>query len=739
MTAIKDPGTVILQPGQTTKIRIQAGQHLKVRKNLNAADPSDLQVADNLVATRHADSLHLRYADGSALQLDDFFTQCSSASVCSVNLANDNPDGIILSGDMASGNVAGSDGGILVYAHGQHDVLLSMAQGQSGVLGAFQALGDAPLLTYLPQSSDALAMAAMHGGEPGALGLAAAGLLVLGLGGASHGDTATANSTSTLTPSPTNASAHVPSVSQVTLSSATGAQHNTLNAGDVVLATVAMSEATTVTGTPTLDLTIGANVVQAHFVSGSGTKDLVFSYTILDTQSDANGISIAANSLTLGAGTLKSGAGMNALLSHGAVADNASFLVDTTAPTLTISSSASTLKAGETATMTFAFSEDPLNTFDASDIVATGGTLGALGGSGLSRTAVFTRTADLATGNTSISVAGSGYTDAAGNQGGNASTSVLFDATPLQTVAITSYTDSDGVGAAIGNFASGTSTNDTTPVLNGSLSAALGATEELHVFDGSTFLGRATVTGTRWTFVLPTLLDGSQHSYSAAVQDAALELGVGSDPFMLTVSAPYERMSNPFLSGNTDGWDLHPTATNGGIDNVTYGSSRTTDGIVFNKGDSVAGGSAYQTLTHLVVGQSYTVQYKLDEIGTISDHTLFAHVQDGALPNSGTVLASQTYDQLGVNVTYHSFTFTAASSTATLVFENPSSVNTMNSDLVLTQASVMTTDEATRHRATAPQRWCWTWMVAMVCKPSHRPTVPTLICSTPAWPPKAAG
>ena len=165
MTAIQDPGTVILQPGHTTTIRILPGQHLKVRKSVNAADPTALQVADNVVATRHADSLHLRYADGSALQLDGFFSQCTSASVCSVNLANDNPAGITLGGDMASGNVLAADGGTLVYAHGQHDVLLSMAQGHSGVLGAFKALGDAPLLTYLPQSSEA-AMVAMHGGDP---------------------------------------------------------------------------------------------------------------------------------------------------------------------------------------------------------------------------------------------------------------------------------------------------------------------------------------------------------------------------------------------------------------------------------------------------------------------------------------------------------------------------------------------------------------------------------------------
>ena len=81
-------------------------------------------------------------------------------------------------------------------------------------------------------------------------------------------------------------------------------------------------------------------------------------------------------------------------------------------------------------------------------------------------------------------------------------------------------------------------------------------------------------------------------------------------------------------------------------------------------------------------------------------------MQNAGLPNRSTVLESQTYHQLNVDTTYHCFTFAATSSTATVViatavFGRPSSVNTLNSDLVLTQANVMTMDEATRYRTTA--------------------------------------
>ncbi|MCX7092361.1 MAG: hypothetical protein NTY50_02755 [Methylobacter sp.] len=124
-----------------------------------------------------------------------------------------------------------------------------------------------------------------------------------------------------------------PIVSSVAISSATGIQNSTLNAGDVVSVTVTMNEATTVTGTPQLALTIGSTPVSANYASGSGSTALVFTYTILAGQTDANGISIAANSLS---GTLKDAAGNAATLTHGAVTDNAGYKVDTTAPTASV-------------------------------------------------------------------------------------------------------------------------------------------------------------------------------------------------------------------------------------------------------------------------------------------------------------------------------------------------------------------------------------------------------------------
>ncbi|MGE6101644.1 beta strand repeat-containing protein, partial [Aeromonas salmonicida] len=154
-----------------------------------------------------------------------------------------------------------------------------------------------------------------------------------------------------------------PGVSSVAITSASGVQSSTLNAGDLVSVTVAMNEATVVNtagGTPRLALNIGGSTVYADYVSGSGTAALVFQYTVLPGQTDANGISIAAGAIAANGGTLRDAAGNDANLSHALVADNASFLVDTTAPVVSgVSSStaAGTYGVGTVISIQVSFSE----------------------------------------------------------------------------------------------------------------------------------------------------------------------------------------------------------------------------------------------------------------------------------------------------------------------------------------------------------------------------------------------
>lgn len=155
-----------------------------------------------------------------------------------------------------------------------------------------------------------------------------------------------------------------PTVSTVAITGATGVSNSFVNVGDVVTATVTFSKSVTITGSPTLGLNIGGTVVQAAYSSGSGSTSILFTYTIQSGQTDANGISIDANSISLNGGTINDSVGNVATLTHTAVADNASYKVDTTPPSLStvaITGSAgilnNTLNVGDTVQVTATFTE----------------------------------------------------------------------------------------------------------------------------------------------------------------------------------------------------------------------------------------------------------------------------------------------------------------------------------------------------------------------------------------------
>ncbi|MEO8547483.1 MAG: VCBS domain-containing protein, partial [Sphingomicrobium sp.] len=237
--------------------------------------------------------------------------------------------------------------------------------------------------------------------------------LVDGDGTANGGaDTGTANATINVTAA---IDTTPPTVVSEVITSATGIQNNRLNAGDVVTATVTMSEAVIVTGTPRLQLNIGGTLVQANYASGSGTNTLLFTYTILATQTDTNGISINANALTLNGGTIRDASNNSAVLTAGAVLDNANFVVDNTAPTVAVTGTSLGNSTGSTATVTFQFSET-VTGFTVADVSVTNGSISNFTQvDGDTYTATVTRTSN---GSVKVSVVVNSYTDLAGNLGG---------------------------------------------------------------------------------------------------------------------------------------------------------------------------------------------------------------------------------------------------------------------------------------------------------------------------------
>ena len=101
----------------------------------------------------------------------------------------------------------------------------------------------------------------------------------------------------------------------------------------------------------------------------------------------------------------------------------------------------------------------------------------------------------------------------------------------------------DDAGLIQGQVANGGTTDDPTPTISGTLSAALATGETLRIFNGTTLLGSATVNNTTktWSFT-PTLAAtaGINYSITARVADAAGNLGTASAArtFSLDTTAP---------------------------------------------------------------------------------------------------------------------------------------------------------------------------------------------------------
>ncbi|WP_305607344.1 Ig-like domain-containing protein, partial [Rhodoferax sp.] len=124
--------------------------------------------------------------------------------------------------------------------------------------------------------------------------------------------------------------------------------------------------------------------------------------------------------------------------------------------------------------------------------------------------------------------------DAAGNAGtASAAYAVTVDAAvPAATATVTAA--ADDAAQVTGNVAHNGLSNDTTPALSGTVSAALTGGEMVVVYDGGTRLGAAAVSGTTWTFAPTALTDGS-HSLTAVVEGAGGNQGSASAAYVLNI------------------------------------------------------------------------------------------------------------------------------------------------------------------------------------------------------------
>lgn len=78
--------------------------------------------------------------------------------------------------------------------------------------------------------------------------------------------------------------------------------------------TIQYSENVIVSGTPRIEVPIGLITANFNYVSGSGTNTLTFSYTLLSSDYDFDGLPSTLNSVSLNGGSIRDGGGNNAPL-----------------------------------------------------------------------------------------------------------------------------------------------------------------------------------------------------------------------------------------------------------------------------------------------------------------------------------------------------------------------------------------------------------------------------------------
>ncbi|RYD95927.1 MAG: hypothetical protein EOP54_14875, partial [Sphingobacteriales bacterium] len=310
------------------------------------------------------------------------------------------------------------------------------------------------------------------------------------------------------------------------------------------------------------------NVVSPVFTGtaeANATVKLYEGATLLGSTLATNGAWSITLSTALTAGVHKfTATATNSSNITSALSGELSITVDLTSPSVTISSSSVALKAGETATITFTFSENPGNTFtwdgSSGDITVSGGTLSGISGAGLIRTAIFTPAANTNNGAASITIAAGSYTDVAGNTGGAGPNQALtFD---TQIPAITSVpfliaASDSGLSATDGI------TNVTTPTFTGT--AEPGTTVTLYD-NGSTIIGSALATGGNWSIAVSTPLSIGGHSITATAKDAAGNTGPVSGARSITIDrvSPAAPAKPVFAAGSDSG-----VSTTDGITNIT--------------------------------------------------------------------------------------------------------------------------------------------------------------------------
>jgi large repetitive protein len=203
-----------------------------------------------------------------------------------------------------------------------------------------------------------------------------------------------------------------------------------------------------------------------------------------------------------------------------------------------------------------------------------------------------------ANGTNSVSVTA---TDAAGNTAAAVTQSLVIDTT-APTAVFSAATDD--VGSVTGALSSGDTTDDTALVLSGTNEA--GSTVE--VFNGTTSLGQATVTGTAWTFTA-TVDDATTYQFNVKETDAAGNTSAATSNFTVIGDTTAPTLSSVSLSDTAIS-----EADDGNTVTATFTFSEAMDQSI----TPTIVDNASTTLTNPNNGQwtsatTYTIDYTIDD------------------------------------------------------------------------------------------------------------------------------
>ncbi|MGO4392251.1 Ig-like domain-containing protein [Variovorax sp. M-6] len=439
--------------------------------------------------------------------------------------------------------------------------------------------------------------------------------------------------------------------------------NGTYNSGGALDFTVNFDETVTVDstgGTPRIAIVVGATTRYADYVSGSGTSALVFRYTVPNGDLDANGITVGA--LSLNGGSLKDGAGNDAVTTLNSVGNTAGVHVDGNQPSV-IGVSASTADgaygSGQTITITVDFSSAV--TVDASGGTPTlaldgGGIATYTGGSG-STTLTFSyivgagqNSADLDYGSASaLALNGAAIIDAggahlaasvtlatpgtAGSLGANKDI-VIDTAAPTNTVAGAAFSADTGTSGS--DFVTRTAAQ----TVSGTLASNLAAGENVYVSldNGSTWaLATATVGANTWSLAGQTLT-GSGTLKVRVSDDAGNNGAAYSQAYVLDTTAPTISFGNVALSADT-GASNSDLITNTAVQTLsaTLSAAPAAGDIVYGSLDN---GATWTDITSKVSGTTLS----WNGVTLASSDTLRLRVTDAAGNNGAATIRAYVLD-----------------------------------------------------------------------------------------------